>query len=87
MFFNCKSKVYDTLKYIFIVANQQLEVDPDVIALMLKTSNPDIAEKVTYVAPYTKKWIPIEREISDSDNASVMCSLPKELCIIKAPAK
>ena len=52
---------------------------------MLKTSNPDITEKVTYVAPYTKKWISIEREISDNDNASVFWYLPKELCIIKAP--
>ena len=53
---------------------------------MLKTNNPDIAKKVTYVAPDTKKWIPVEKEISDSDNASVVFSLPKELCIIKAPA-
>ena len=35
---------------------------------------------------YTKKWIPVEREISDSDNASVVYSLSEELCIIKAPA-
>ena len=40
--------------------------------LMLKTNNPDIANKVTYVAPDTKKWIPVEREISDSDNPSVL---------------
>ena len=53
---------------------------------MLKTSNPDIAEKITYVAPDTKKWIPVERKISDSDNANVVYSLPEELCIIEAPA-
>ena len=53
---------------------------------MLKANNPDIAKKVTYAAPYTKKWIPVEREISDSDNASVLCSPSEELCIIKAPA-
>ena len=53
---------------------------------MLKTNNPDIGKKVTYVAPDTKKWIPFEREISDSDNVSLLCSLPEELCIIKAPA-
>ena len=34
----------------------------------------------------TKKWIPVEREISDSDNASDVYSLPEELCIIKYPA-
>ena len=53
---------------------------------MLKTNNPDITKKVTYVAPDTKKWIPVEREISDSDNASAVYSLPEELCIIKALA-
>ena len=53
--------------------------------LRLKTNNLDIAKKVTYVAPDTKKWIPVEREISDSDNASVVWSLPEELCIIKDP--
>ena len=53
---------------------------------MLKTSNPDIANKVTYVVLDTKKWILVEREISDSDNASVVYSLPEEFCIIKAPA-
>ena len=37
---------------------------------MLKTNDRDIAKKVTYVALDTKKWIPIKREISDSDNAS-----------------
>ena len=52
---------------------------------MLKANNPYIAKKVTYVALDTKKWIPVEREISDSDNASILCSLPEELCIIKAP--
>ena len=34
----------------------------------------------------TKKWFPVEREISDSDNANVVYSLLEELCIIKAPA-
>ena len=53
---------------------------------MLKTNNPKIAKKVTYVAPDTNKWIPVEREISDSDNANVVYSLPEEFCIIKAPA-
>ena len=53
---------------------------------MLKVNNPNIAKKVTYAAPDTKKWIPVEREISDSDNASAVYSLSKELCIIKAPA-
>ena len=53
---------------------------------MLKTNNPDIAKKVTYVAPNTKKWILVEREISDSDNASAVYSLSEELCIINAPA-
>ena len=52
---------------------------------MLKANNPDIAKKVTYAAPDTKKWIPIESEISDSDNAIVFFSLLEELCIIKAP--
>ena len=54
--------------------------------LILKANNPDIAKKVTDVAPDTKKWIPVEREISDSENASVFCSLLEELCIIKDPA-
>ena len=53
---------------------------------MPKANNLDIAKKVTYATPDTKKWIPIEREISDRDNASVVCYLPKELCIIKALA-
>ena len=53
---------------------------------MLKANNPDIAKKVTYAAPNTKKWIPVEREISDSNNASALYSLPEELCIIKSPA-
>ena len=53
---------------------------------MLKANNPDIAKKVTYATPNTKKWIPVEREISDSDNASDVYSLPEEFCIIKAPA-
>ena len=53
---------------------------------MLKNNNPDIARNLTYVAPYTKKWIPVEREISDSDNASAVYSLSEELCIINAPA-
>ena len=52
---------------------------------MLKANNPDITKKVTYAAPDTKKWISVEREINDSDNASVVYSLPEELCIIKAP--
>ena len=52
---------------------------------MLKTNKLDIAKKVTYVARDTKKWILVEREISDSDNDSVVYSLPEELCIIKAP--
>ena len=39
---------------------------------MLKANNPDIAKKVTYATPDTKKWIPVEREISDSDNANVL---------------
>ena len=41
---------------------------------------------VMSLVEYTKKWIPVERKISDSDNASAVYSLPKELCIIKAPA-
>ena len=53
---------------------------------MLKANNLDIGKKVTYAAPDTKKWIPVEREISDSDNASFFCALPEELCIIKASA-
>ena len=53
---------------------------------MLKTNNPDIAKNVIYVALDTKKWIPVEREISDSDNASAVYSLLETLCIIKAPA-
>ena len=53
---------------------------------MLKTNNPYIAKKVTYVSLDTKKWIPVEREISDSNNASAVYSLLEELSIIKAPA-
>ena len=53
---------------------------------MLKAYNPDILKKVTYAAPDTKKWIPVEREISYSNNGSVVYSLPEELCIIKALA-
>ena len=48
---------------------------------MLKANNPNIAKKVT---SDTKRWIPVEREISDSDNASVLCSLLEELCIIES---
>ena len=53
---------------------------------MLKANNPDIAKKVTYASPDTKEWILVEREISDSDNASVLYSLPEEFFIIKALA-
>ena len=53
---------------------------------MLKTNDPDIAKKVKYVVPDTKKWIMVERKISDRNNVNVVYSLPKELCIIKAPA-
>ena len=53
---------------------------------MLKANNPDIEKKIRYVALDTKKWIPVEREISDSNNASAVYSQPEELCIIKALA-
>ena len=53
---------------------------------MLKTNNQDIAKKVTYVAPDTKKWILIVREISDSDNANAVYYLQEEFYIIKVPA-
>ena len=53
---------------------------------MLKANNPDTAKKVTYAALDTKKWISVEREIRDSDNASVLCSLLEQFCIIKVPA-
>lgn len=35
---------------IILFSNHQSEADPAAIALMLETSNPDIAEKITYVA-------------------------------------
>ena len=68
-----------------IVSNHQLESDHVFIVLMRKTNNRDIAKNVTYVAPDTNKWIPVEREISDSDNASAVYFILEELCIIKAP--
>ena len=53
---------------------------------MLKANNPDIEKKATYAAPDTHKWISVEREINDRDNASVLGSLSDELYITKAPA-
>ena len=52
---NSESEAYDTLKYIFIVSNHQSEVNPIFIVLMLKANNLDIAKKVTYALPDTKK--------------------------------